>query len=52
MVDIGISDKFYIDELKKAKELALTPDCRDNCIGCGMKGRIKECGELISDNLK
>lgn len=52
MVDIGVSDKFYISELNKAKEIALTPDCRNNCLGCGMKGRVKECGELISDNLK
>ena len=51
MIDIGVSNRFYIEELRKAEESALTPDCRDNCLGCGMKGRIKECGELVSDKL-
>jgi radical SAM superfamily enzyme YgiQ (UPF0313 family) len=51
MVDMGIPDRFYINELEKAKKEALTPDCREKCYGCGMKGRIKECGELVADKV-
>ena len=51
MIDIGIPDSFHVKELEKARKAALTPDCREKCYGCGMKGRIKECGELVADNL-
>jgi hypothetical protein len=51
MVDMGIPDRFFINELEKARKAALTPDCREKCYGCGMKGRIKECGELVADKL-
>ena len=51
MVDMGIPDRFFINELEKARQAALTPDCREKCYGCGMKGRIKECGELVADKL-
>jgi radical SAM family uncharacterized protein len=46
MVDVGVSKEFFKRELKKSEEAALTPDCRGVCAGCGMKTRIKECGEL------
>jgi len=52
MVDIGISHEYFVNELKKAKEVALTIDCRDQCIGCGMRDMVEECGKLTSDNLK
>ncbi|GLI56510.1 B12-binding domain-containing radical SAM protein [Propionigenium maris DSM 9537] len=52
VVDTGFSKEFLLRELKKAEELALTPDCRENCAACGMKTRIAECGTLIADNLK
>ena len=51
MIDIGIPERFFINELKKAEKEALTPDCREKCHGCGLKGRIKECGELVADKL-
>lgn len=50
IVDIGVSKEFMLRELNKAKEEALTPDCRDNCVACGLKGRVKDCGNLIADN--
>ncbi len=49
-IDTGISKRFYLDELRKAEETALTPDCRENCAGCGMKTRIIKCGSLVADN--
>ncbi|MGL4307626.1 MAG: TIGR03960 family B12-binding radical SAM protein [Cetobacterium sp.] len=49
VVDTGISKNFMLRELKKAEEEALTPDCRHQCAGCGMKGRIPECGSLTLD---
>ncbi len=52
VVDTGFTKEFLLRELKKAEELALTPDCRENCAACGMKTRIAECGTLIADNLK
>lgn len=36
-IDSGISEKFLKNEFKKAEEMALTPDCRDDeCSGCGV----------------
>lgn len=36
-IDAGLSPKFLAKEYKKAKEMALTPDCRENdCTGCGI----------------
>ncbi len=52
VVDTGFTRKFLLDELKKAEEMALTPDCRENCAACGMKTRMVECGTLVADNLK
>ena len=50
MIPNSVFSVFMLRELKKAKEEALTPDCRDNCVGCGLKGRLEECGNLIADN--
>ena len=36
-IDAGIKKEFLESELKKAKQMALTPDCRENaCTGCGI----------------
>lgn len=51
MIDIGVSKNFFIKELKKAEEAALTVDCREQCHGCGMKGRDINCGNILADNL-
>ncbi len=34
-IDIGVSKKFFIDEMEKAKQVATTPNCREKCVGCG-----------------
>lgn len=34
-IDIGVSKKFLISESKKAYEEKITPNCRENCGGCG-----------------
>ena len=35
-IDIGVSKKFLIKENEKAKKGILTPNCRENCTGCGV----------------
>jgi radical SAM-linked protein len=36
-IDAGIKKEFLESELKKAEQIALTPDCRENaCTGCGI----------------
>lgn len=42
-IDTGINKEFYIRELEKAKVEALSPDCREKCLGCGMNKYIN-CG--------
>lgn len=41
-IDIGVSKKYLISENEKAKELVLTPDCRERCTGCGINTSFKE----------
>ena len=41
-IDIGVTKKYLISENEKAKELVLTPDCRQNCTGCGINTSFKE----------
>lgn len=41
-IDIGVSKKYLISENEKAKELILTPDCRERCTGCGVNTSFKE----------
>lgn len=41
-IDIGVSKRYLISENEKAKELILTPDCRERCTGCGVNTRFKE----------
>ncbi|OQY08934.1 MAG: B12-binding domain-containing radical SAM protein [Fusobacteriia bacterium 4572_132] len=36
IIDSGIKKEFLISELDRAKELALTQDCREGCTGCGI----------------
>ena len=35
-IDVGVTKKFLIRENNKAKEDAITPDCRHRCNGCGI----------------
>lgn len=41
-IDIGVSKRYLISENEKAKELILTPDCRERCTGCGINASFKE----------
>ena len=41
-IDIGISKKFLLRERKRAYEEVITPDCRENCAGCGAACLLKE----------
>ena len=34
-IDIGVSKKFLLCEYKKALESTPSPNCRENCLGCG-----------------
>lgn len=41
-IDIGVRKQYLISENEKAKEVVLTPDCRQNCTGCGINTSFKE----------
>lgn len=41
-IDIGVSKRYLISENEKARELVLTPDCRERCTGCGINSSFKE----------
>ena len=41
IVDIGVSTEFMKKENEKAKEAALTPNCREKCSGCGAAALCK-----------
>lgn len=36
-IDIGITKEFFMRENEKAKRAEPTPNCREQCAGCGMK---------------
>lgn len=46
-IDIGVTKKYLINELKNAEKEALTRDCRLGCTGCGMTKMFKD-GECKS----
>lgn len=48
IVDVGVTKEFFKRELKKSEEASLSHDCRNGCLGCGMKGIIPECGKLTT----
>jgi radical SAM family uncharacterized protein len=41
-IDIGVSKKYLMSENEKAREVVLTPDCREKCTGCGINTSFKE----------
>lgn len=43
MVDIGVTKEFLIREYHKAETASLTPECREECSGCGMKKMFPKC---------
>ncbi|WP_250277621.1 TIGR03960 family B12-binding radical SAM protein [[Clostridium] colinum] len=36
-ISIGVSKRFFIEEIEKAKKEIVTPNCRQNCSMCGAK---------------
>lgn len=36
-IDIGVTKEFFIRENEKAKAASTTPNCREQCAGCGMR---------------
>ena len=36
-ISIGVSKRFFIEEMERAKKEAITPNCRENCSMCGAK---------------
>ena len=46
IVDIGVSKDFLKREYKKAEEVQLSHDCRQGCLGCGMRRIVPECGTI------
>jgi len=40
-VDIGVTREFMMKENEKAKEAAVTPNCREKCSGCGAASLCK-----------
>ncbi len=42
MFDVGVSKKFLLRERHRAYEENVTPDCRENCAGCGANCLLKE----------
>jgi radical SAM family uncharacterized protein len=41
-VDVGVDRDFLIKENERAKDAALTPDCRQGCKNCGINVNFKE----------
>lgn len=52
IVDTGVSKDFLRREYDNAKKAKLSHDCRDGCLGCGMRGRIPECGNILDEKNK
>ncbi|SHJ46911.1 radical SAM family uncharacterized protein [Hathewaya proteolytica DSM 3090] len=41
-IDIGVTKEFLIKENEKAKNGEVTPDCRQQCVNCGVNKSFKE----------
>ena len=46
-IDVGVSKKFLISENEKAKMASTTPNCRQNCAGCGIT-KLAKCKEQFN----
>lgn len=42
LLDYGLNKKFFVRENKKAHECVTTPNCREQCAGCGANALCKE----------
>ncbi|TAH66099.1 MAG: TIGR03960 family B12-binding radical SAM protein [Anaerolineaceae bacterium] len=51
IIDAGVSKSFLLREYRRAKSGAVTPNCRELCVGCGAKqfggGVCYEVGEIL-----
>ncbi len=43
-LSVGVGQKFLLKERHRAYEGVTTPDCRENCAGCGANKLLKEVG--------
>lgn len=34
-IDVGVTEKFFVSEYKKAEAVASSPNCAEKCLGCG-----------------
>ncbi len=41
-IDVGVSKSFLLQERKQAYAATVTPNCRENCAGCGANCLLKE----------
>jgi hypothetical protein len=39
-IDIGVDKKFLVSEYEKAMGYTTTPDCRQQCVNCGVNHRL------------
>ena len=42
LLDYGLNKQFFVRENKKAHECITTPNCREQCAGCGANALCKE----------
>ena len=42
VIDVGVSKDFLLRERKRAYDATVTPDCREQCSGCGANCLLKE----------
>lgn len=47
MVEIGVTKEFLLKEFEKAEDASLTPECRVECSGCGMRKFFPKCVKQI-----
>ena len=48
IIDCGVSDRFLLDEYRKALSEETTPDCRHACNGCGINKYTEcRCGGIL-----
>ena len=44
VIDVGVRKDFLLKERRRAYDAAVTPDCREQCSGCGANCLLKEVG--------
>ncbi|GBE04107.1 radical SAM superfamily protein [bacterium BMS3Abin09] len=49
-IQTGVTEKFLRSEYKKALDEKVTPDCRNNCCGCGLECKDRETDKQKIDS--